>query len=74
MQKQTAVEKVLEVNDRLMDNTESWKDVSLSLCYLYPAILRDSFIEIDKKSPTNKLLKNVFASNHFIWKHIQYID
>lgn len=70
----TAQEKVLEINDRLIDMTESLEDVALDLAYLYPAILRDSYIEIFREMKTHKLFKDTFSTKHFIWKYIKIVD
>jgi repressor of nif and glnA expression len=71
---QTATEKVLEINDRLLDMIESFEPYALDLVYLYPAILRDSYIELDPLSNTLKLLKDTFSSKHFIWKYVKIVE
>jgi hypothetical protein len=73
--KMTAKNKILEINDRLIDITESLEPYAIYLCYLYPAILRNSYIElastVDKDKEFLAELKVAFKPKHFIWKYIQ---
>lgn len=69
---------MLEFHDNLIDLTESLEPYALHLCYLYPAILRGSYIEIDRSIKKDldfyKFLDDNFGSTHFIWKHIKVYD
>jgi hypothetical protein len=74
----TAKEKILDVHNKLIDNTESFEPIAISLCYLYPAILNDSYIDIDRSTKQGKtfykILDDNFKSTHFIWKHVKIYD
>lgn len=71
-------EKALEVYDRLFNATASFEPIADTLCYLFPAILRDNYIEIDMNVKNNadfyNLLSKTFAKDHFVWEYIKIVE
>lgn len=70
--------RALEVYNTLFNNTESFEGIALTLSYLFPAIIKGSFIEIDKLSTEGRLfyytMTDNFPKDHFVWKYVKIAD
>lgn len=78
MKDKEKIDRMLEVYDKLKEATESFKPFSTELCYLFPAILKETEIELDlgieSQASLYETLKQVLGLHHFVWEYIMIID
>ena len=69
---------IVEVADKLYEETESFEPIALDIAYLFVAIAKgDTIVEWDEPDPgdgpyenTVKLFRNLFPSEHPVWNYI----
>ncbi len=75
--KLTYVEKMLKLHDDIVDCTESLEPYALMLSYLYPAIVRNGFIDIHLDGGRERdfydFIHNRYSKNHYVCNHIKVL-
>ena len=70
----TGAQKILEIDGKMMAETETYEDVGLYLAYLYPAILKADVVELSRKYPRAmnflEVMERVFPARHWVWNYI----
>lgn len=68
-------QKVLEIYDTLMINTDSFEPFAIYLAYLFPAILKGTWVDVDYYDPKGRKFWNVlsdnFSNDHFVWNYVK---
>lgn len=70
----TSAQKILEIDAKLIDETETYEDIGIYLAYLYPAILKPDVIELNRSYPKAmdflNVMERVFPARHWVWNYI----